>query len=132
MFSISVNFSVVGSKIETHMGFERSRSLLPIRDQRSVFFRWQKGCGPAFFKDSVPVAQPDRASDFGSEGWGFESLQARILAEVARLAIDGVNQPERFLVRQNLLLHLVHDIGKGKVIRRIGKGVAPAGSGVSE
>jgi hypothetical protein len=27
---------------------------------------------------SVPVAQPDRASDFGSEGWGFESLQARI------------------------------------------------------
>ena len=26
---------------------------------------------------TVPVAQPDRASDFGSEGWGFESLQAR-------------------------------------------------------
>ena len=25
----------------------------------------------------VPVAQPDRASDFGSEGWGFKSLQAR-------------------------------------------------------
>jgi hypothetical protein len=25
----------------------------------------------------VPVAQLDRASDFGSEGWGFESLQAR-------------------------------------------------------
>jgi hypothetical protein len=28
----------------------------------------------------VPVAQPDRASDFGSEGWGFESLQARVLS----------------------------------------------------
>ena len=28
---------------------------------------------------SVPVAQPDRASDFGSEGWGFESLRAREL-----------------------------------------------------
>ena len=27
---------------------------------------------------NVPVAQPDRASDFGSEGWGFESLQARV------------------------------------------------------
>ena len=25
----------------------------------------------------VPVAQLDRASDFGSDGWGFESLQAR-------------------------------------------------------
>jgi hypothetical protein len=30
---------------------------------------------------AVPVAQPDRASDFGSEGWGFESLQARFLFE---------------------------------------------------
>ena len=27
----------------------------------------------------VPVAQLDRASDFGSEGWGFESLQARVV-----------------------------------------------------
>ena len=27
----------------------------------------------------VPVAQLDRASDFGSEGWGFESLQARFV-----------------------------------------------------
>ena len=26
---------------------------------------------------TVPVAQLDRASDFGSEGWGFETLQAR-------------------------------------------------------
>jgi hypothetical protein len=25
----------------------------------------------------APVAQLDRASDFGSEGWGFESLRAR-------------------------------------------------------
>jgi hypothetical protein len=31
---------------------------------------------------SVPVAQPDRASDFGSEGWGFESLQARSIQVV--------------------------------------------------
>ena len=30
----------------------------------------------------VSVAQLDRASDFGSEGWGFESLQARILSAV--------------------------------------------------
>jgi hypothetical protein len=44
-----------------------------------------RGAGPAawgaisnFKFLCVPVAQPDRASDFGSEGWGFESLQARI------------------------------------------------------
>ncbi len=30
----------------------------------------------------VSVAQPDRASDFGSEGCGFESLQARIFPAV--------------------------------------------------
>ena len=29
------------------------------------------------FTSEVSVAQLDRASDFGSEGWGFESLQAR-------------------------------------------------------
>src|SRR6476620_2593727 len=26
----------------------------------------------------APVAQSDRASDFGSEGWGFESLRAHL------------------------------------------------------
>ncbi len=26
---------------------------------------------------SAPVAQLDRASDYGSEGWGFDSLRAR-------------------------------------------------------
>jgi hypothetical protein len=31
---------------------------------------------------AVSVAQPDRASDFGSEGCGFESLQARIFSTV--------------------------------------------------
>jgi Tfp pilus assembly protein PilF len=36
---------------------------------------------------SVPVAQPDRASDFGSEGWGFESLQARILLGLIAAAV---------------------------------------------
>ena len=30
------------------------------------------GCG-----ETVSVAQLDRAADFGSAGWGFESLQAR-------------------------------------------------------
>jgi hypothetical protein len=32
---------------------------------------WQSPLG-----DHAPVAQLDRASDFGSEGWGFDSLQA--------------------------------------------------------
>ena len=28
-------------------------------------------------RQAAPVAQLDRASDFGSEGWGFKSLRAR-------------------------------------------------------
>ena len=31
---------------------------------------------PAPQRLRAPVAQLDRASDFGSEGWGFESLRA--------------------------------------------------------
>src|SRR6266436_1278122 len=31
----------------------------------------------ATFTSSGPVAQLDRASDFGSEGWGFDSLRGR-------------------------------------------------------
>ena len=31
---------------------------------------------PRQAKPKAPVAQLDRASDFGSEGWGFKSLQA--------------------------------------------------------
>jgi hypothetical protein len=32
-----------------------------------------------FGEENAPVAQLDRASDYGSEGWGFESLQAHHL-----------------------------------------------------
>jgi hypothetical protein len=44
--------------------------------QKSGLGIWNLGFG--IYK-IVPVAQPDRASDFGSEGWGFESLQARVV-----------------------------------------------------
>jgi hypothetical protein len=37
---------------------------------------------------SVSVAQPDRASDFGSEGWGFESLQTRSYENMRFLRSD--------------------------------------------
>jgi dolichyl-phosphate-mannose-protein mannosyltransferase len=43
---------------------------------------WDLEFGSLGFFKVVSVAQLDRASDFGSEGWGFESLQARILLAV--------------------------------------------------
>ena len=38
---------------------------------------------------NVSVAQLDRASDFGSEGWGFESLQARACFRQTQIARCG-------------------------------------------
>ncbi len=38
-----------------------------------------------FFKKLAPVAQLDRASDYGSEGYGFDSFRARHIREVAQL-----------------------------------------------
>ena len=37
---------------------------------------------------SAPVAQLDRASDYESAGWGFESLQARTIYFVEDIAKD--------------------------------------------
>jgi hypothetical protein len=46
---------------------------------------------------AVPVAQLDRASDFGSEGWGFESLQARHFSQFVAVIFWLATQ--RFFVR---------------------------------
>src|SRR5437660_6669530 len=37
-----------------------------------------------------PVAQLDRASDFGSEGWGFDSLRGRHFSRSAPLSIQDI------------------------------------------
>jgi hypothetical protein len=38
---------------------------------------WTEAPKTLTFLGRAPVAQLDRASDFGSEGWGFDSLRAR-------------------------------------------------------
>ena len=54
---------------------------------------------------NVPVAQPDRASDFGSEGWGFESLQARVVSLPSMTTISLNAEPA--LPRQaRTIIHL--------------------------
>src|SRR5207247_7704977 len=48
------------------------------RPPKLIFdLRWAMSPPPKSKIHVVSVAQPDRASDFGSEGCGFESLQAR-------------------------------------------------------
>jgi hypothetical protein len=49
---------------------------------------------------SAPVAQLDRASDYGSEGWRFESFQARgFRVVVARVLDRSPSQAGRSLAR---------------------------------
>jgi hypothetical protein len=51
-----------------------------ILDLRLPIYRFQvENLKSKIENSAVPVAQLDRASDFGSEGWGFESLQARVV-----------------------------------------------------
>ena len=50
-----------------------------------LLLRWYHARSPSAQKNA-PVAQLDRASDFGSEGWGFESLRARHLSLAPRFA----------------------------------------------
>jgi hypothetical protein len=44
-----------------------------------------------------PVAQLDRASDFGSEGWGFDSLRGRQNLKAFRLLSGQTPQRLRLL-----------------------------------
>src|SRR6478672_12745790 len=64
---------VAGSSPVGHPAYEVPN---PKAQTPNNHFIWSLEPGIWDFK-LVPVAQPDRASDFGSEGWGFESLQAR-------------------------------------------------------
>jgi hypothetical protein len=64
-FSFSVAPSTRGSMLAR---LEDFRLLLLANRQSQIYNRFR----------SVSVAQLDRAADFGSAGWGFESLQARI------------------------------------------------------
>src|SRR4029077_3667463 len=64
---------VAGSSPVGHRAYE---VLNPKAQTPNNHFIWRLEPGIWDFK-LVPVAQPDRASDFGSEGWGFKSLQAR-------------------------------------------------------
>ena len=46
--------------------------------------------------------------------------------------VNRIHQPQRFLVRQDRLLHLVHHVGETDLVLRIGEGVASARAGMAE
>ena len=48
--------------------------------------------------NGAPVAQLDRASDFGSEGWGFESLRVRQIRRDAVPATPALRAPRLLLL----------------------------------
>src|SRR5688500_5337705 len=65
----------------------------------------------------APLAQLDRASDFGSEGWGFDSLRARQLTvgiHISEKAEDGVMKAKAV----DFVSYSVTDMDKAEVFWR--------------
>src|SRR4029077_4825113 len=61
---------------------------------------------------SGPVAQLDRASDFGSEGWGFDSLRGRQILDTAFSSqLSAVSESHQFGPRE--ILRSAQDRGCG-------------------
>jgi hypothetical protein len=46
--------------------------------------------------------------------------------------INRVHEPQRSFVRQDLLFHLIHDVGERDFVFRIGKGMTATGARMSE
>jgi|SRR4026208_2338018 len=86
---------VAGSSPVGHPAYEVPN---PKAQTPNNHFIWSLEPGIWDFK-LVPVAQPDRASDFGSEGWGFESLQARS---------DLISCGQATYIRKNPLCFMLH------------------------
>ena len=57
--------------------------------------------GVIFYVWQAPVAQLDRASDFGSEGWGFESSRARASPQTPCGTTWNPSSPAQARIRQS-------------------------------
>ena len=71
---------------------------------------------------SARVAQLDRASVFGTDGWGFESLRARLLHPASRACIEAVERahaatPERDLAKAVSRLSDLYTTGRDALAR---------------
>ncbi len=69
------------------------------------------------------VAQLDRASVFGTEGWGFESLRARLLHPATRSCIEAVERanattPDAELAKAVEALSDLYTTGRGSLVAR--------------
>ena len=68
-----------------------------------AYIRWE-ACRAGMVKlksETAPVAQLDRASDYGSEGWGFDSLRGRhFFLDVARAPSPAKSRRSHSLPRQ--------------------------------
>src|SRR5581483_9563924 len=80
----------------------------------------------------LPVRTPPRITPAEDSTHDYWRLKRAIAGGSARLSIYGAHEPQRFLVRQNLLLHLVHHIRESDLVFRIGKGVRAAGARMSK
>ena len=62
------------------------------------------------------VAQLDRASDYGSEGWGFESLQARNVSPGHNAASSSQDSDDHY--GENICENMRPTIGNPTMLQR--------------
>ncbi len=67
-------------------------------------------------KIEAPVAQQDRAADYGSAGWGFDSLQARLKRE-EKWMLEALKEAEKALREGEVPVGAVV-VYRGKIIGR--------------
>jgi hypothetical protein len=71
-------------KIQT-IPVTKEKVILPVKNVREKTFSKHYKCFflslQCFYKQNGFVAQLNRASDYGSEGWGFESLRDHLITK---------------------------------------------------
>src|SRR2546423_7900901 len=71
-------------------------------------------------------SEPGR--EFFSSSTGARRITEKSWLPCLGNSVNGINEPQRLLVRQKRLLHLVHDVNERDAVLGIGEGIAAAGA----
>src|SRR6266404_4401358 len=95
-------------------------------------FAWRSRGRAKSFRSPTASYNSGPGREFFSSSTGALPITAGSSSRSWANSVNRIYQPARLLVRQERLLHLVHDISEGNAVFRIGESVAPAGAGMTE
>src|SRR2546423_204 len=95
-------------------------------------FAWRSRAQARSFRSPTASYSLGPGREFFSSNTGAPPITAGSSSRSWANSVNLIYQPARLLVRQERLLHLVHDISEGNAVFRIGESVAPAGAGMAE